>query len=293
MARVFLSYDRRDGAKAALVAKALGRAKHSVWWDREIRGGRHFSKDIERALAEAEAIVVLWSRNSVESDWVRDEAAAGRDRGRLVPATLDGSAAPLGFRQLQTVDLSSGLGRGGSEALNALALAIEEMAGPNATPSSPQLVQSSPTPMSRRVALLAIGGGAAAVGALGYWRFGRATPAPDPKVTALLDQAWQSWSQGTSEGNNQAIGLYRRATAEAPDDPDAWGFLGCAYGDRGHAWVTGAERDSCWQRARQAGRHALGLEFEECLWPRRGRLCPAEAGELDPDGSRVSASRSG
>ena len=48
-----------------------------------MRGGAQFSKVIEEALEVAEAVVVLWSKKSVESPWVRDEAAAGRDSDRL------------------------------------------------------------------------------------------------------------------------------------------------------------------------------------------------------------------
>ena len=48
----------------------------------------------------------------------RDEAAAGRDTGRLVPVTLDGTAAPLGFRQFQTIDLSHWKGRSNAPELS-------------------------------------------------------------------------------------------------------------------------------------------------------------------------------
>ena len=105
MASVFLSYDRDDSDKARPIALALEKAGHSVWWDLHVRGGAQFSKVIEEALKAADAVVVLWSQNSVESAWVRDEAAAGRDSGRLVPATIDGTEAPLGFRQFQTIDM--------------------------------------------------------------------------------------------------------------------------------------------------------------------------------------------
>ena len=105
MAGVFLSYDRDDSAAANTIAKALESAGHSVWWDLHVRGGAHFSKVIEDALKAADAVVVLWSKNSVESDWVRDEAAAGRDSRRLVPTTIDGTEPPLGFRQYQTIQL--------------------------------------------------------------------------------------------------------------------------------------------------------------------------------------------
>src|SRR5205814_6105833 len=75
MAGVFLSYDRDDSDKARILASALERAGHSVWWDLHVRGGAQFSKVIEEALKAADAVVVLWSKDSIDSAWVRDEAA--------------------------------------------------------------------------------------------------------------------------------------------------------------------------------------------------------------------------
>ena len=106
MASIFLSYDREDEPRARPVAALLERSGHSVWWDRQITGGREFAAEIEAALDAADKVVVLWSQRAVKSAWVRDEAAVGRDTGRLVPATLDGTLPPLGFRQFQTIDLS-------------------------------------------------------------------------------------------------------------------------------------------------------------------------------------------
>ena len=124
MASVFLSYDRDDEVRARPIAALLERAGHSVWWDRQIKGGREFAAEIEAALEAAEKVVVLWSERAVKSPWVRDEAAAGRDTGRLVPASLDGTPPPLGFRQFQTIDLSRGKVRGRSPQLEALLVAI-------------------------------------------------------------------------------------------------------------------------------------------------------------------------
>lgn len=128
MANVFLSYDREDSGRARSVAEALEEAGHSVWWDRHIRGGSQFSKEIEEALARAEAVVVLWSIHSVDSAWVRDEAATGRDSGRLVPARIDRTQPPLGFRQYQTIDLSRWKGR--KRSLRELVVAVESIGGP-------------------------------------------------------------------------------------------------------------------------------------------------------------------
>lgn len=106
MSQVFVSYSRQDSGLAKAVAQALEAAGHEVWWDRHIRGGSRFGKEIDEALKKADAVVVLWSRSSIESAWVQDEAAEGRDSDRLVPVLIDDCKPPLGFRQYQSIDLS-------------------------------------------------------------------------------------------------------------------------------------------------------------------------------------------
>lgn len=128
MASVFLSYDRDDSDRARHFARALEQAGHEVWWDLHVRGGAQFSKVIEEALKAAEVVVVLWSANAIESAWVRDEAAAGRDAGRLVPVTIDGTPPPLGFRQFQTADLSRWKGRGSPPPLRTLLADVDAIA---------------------------------------------------------------------------------------------------------------------------------------------------------------------
>lgn len=125
MTDVFLSYARDDLGRAKTVAAALEKAGVSVWWDRHLGGGAEYSREIERALKSAAAVVVLWSRSSVDSAWVRDEAAKGRDTGRLIPATIDGTEPPLGFGQLHTIDLQR-LPRRRSQGLEQLVSAVRE-----------------------------------------------------------------------------------------------------------------------------------------------------------------------
>lgn len=107
MAQIFLSYARADRVRVSELVAALQRAGHQVWWDRRLSAGAEFEREIEQALADADAVIVAWSAASVRSHWVRDEATAGRDTNRLVPVSLDGSAPPLGFRQLHTIDLTA------------------------------------------------------------------------------------------------------------------------------------------------------------------------------------------
>ncbi len=129
MAGVFLSYDREDLPRARSLALALEKAGHSVWWDRHIKGGAQYSKEIEQQLARADAVIVLWSQRSIDSAWVRDEAAAARDTNRLVPVRLDETEPPLGFRQYHTIDLSQWSGRGKPSQLRETFEAINALAG--------------------------------------------------------------------------------------------------------------------------------------------------------------------
>ncbi len=174
MASVFLSYDRDDSARARHFAGALEKAGHQVWWDLHVRGGAQFSDAIEEALKAADVVVVLWSRHAIESPWVRDEAAAGRDSGRLVPVTLDGTQAPLGFRQFQTIDLSRWKGRGSPAELRALFEDIEAKAAGGAESRTPKSAVPPQRPGDRLSATRRLYPWAAALIALGvagtgYW----------------------------------------------------------------------------------------------------------------------------
>ena len=112
---VFISYASADRARVQPIIAALEEAGFSVWWDGLIGGGEQFARSIEVPLERALAVVVAWSKNSLGSYWVHDEAARGRDRSRLVPLSLDGSEPPLGFRQFQTIAVGKPR-RGGHDA---------------------------------------------------------------------------------------------------------------------------------------------------------------------------------
>ncbi len=105
MTDVFVSYAAEDRERAARLAGALTALGWTVWWDRRILAGQTFDKAIERELYVAKSVVVLWSRHSVESEWVKCEAAAAAERDVLVPAAIDKIRLPLEFRRRQTADL--------------------------------------------------------------------------------------------------------------------------------------------------------------------------------------------
>jgi adenylate cyclase len=124
MADVFISYASENRATAVDLARAIESAGFSVWWDRRIEAGAIFTAEVERELLGAKAIIVAWSNAAIVSEWVRDEAAHGRDTNRLLPILIEGVLPPLGFRQRQAIDLT---GWDGSDASPALARLIDSL----------------------------------------------------------------------------------------------------------------------------------------------------------------------
>ncbi len=158
---LFISYARVDREKVRPLVDALTAANYAVWWDALIEGGAAFAMAIEDKLAAAEAVIVVWSVNSVTSDWVRDEAAHARDRKHLVPITLDGTPSPLGFGQYHAIDFSKWRGKANEPQVESLIRGIAGMGGQYLPERS--IPRAKPGGLSRRATL--IGGAGVAIAA--------------------------------------------------------------------------------------------------------------------------------
>jgi TIR domain len=179
MTDVFVSYASEDRDRAAQLASALGKFGWSVWWDRKIIAGQTFDHAIERELENAKSVIVLWSKHSIGSEWVKNEAAAAAERGVLVPATIERVKLPLEFRRKQTADLIDWKGEPSHSGFQALCEGITNTIG-GAPPHQAIPGQREKLHWNPRWALAAIAVIAVAVGLgvylTGPWR----TTAPTP-----------------------------------------------------------------------------------------------------------------
>jgi hypothetical protein len=106
MPDVFISYSRADQPLAKAIAAELAQLGVEVWWDQDLLGGEDYRKKTAGIILEAAAAIVIWSRRSVDSEWVVGEASAARERKILLPVNADGVQPPLDFRSLNTIDLT-------------------------------------------------------------------------------------------------------------------------------------------------------------------------------------------
>lgn len=130
MTDIFISFSHKDWEKAKLLADALAAEGWGVFWSVETPVGTTWREVIEENLKAAKTVVVLWSTNSVRSDWVLDEAQVARERSVLIPACIEDVELPLGFRQYQIASLTGWSGGPDDAHYLKLLAAIQDLIGP-------------------------------------------------------------------------------------------------------------------------------------------------------------------
>jgi serine/threonine-protein kinase len=187
MTDIFLSYKAEDRPRVRPLVAALEAAGHEVWWDARISGGEDWRESIAHQLDQAKCVIVAWSERSIgpEGRFVRDEAGVAQESGRYLPITIDPVRPPLGFREVQAIDLSSWGGQSEHDGFIALLSAVEAVQrGRHLPPAARSSGKASTTGLSRRVV---IGGGTAlaAVAAIGGYAIFSPTPAKAGRIVIL------------------------------------------------------------------------------------------------------------
>ncbi|MDZ4776867.1 MAG: TIR domain-containing protein [Alphaproteobacteria bacterium] len=142
---IFLSYNREDQAVARRFAEAFEGQGFSVWWDVTLRSGEAYDEITETALKTAKAVVVLWSKKSVVSRWVRAEATLADRNRTLAPCMIEPCERPVMFELVQTAELSHWDGAGDDKAWLAFLADVQRLVG-RETRAAPK---AEPSPMRR------------------------------------------------------------------------------------------------------------------------------------------------
>jgi hypothetical protein len=135
VADIFVSYAREDEDRVRVLVTALKAEGWSVFWDRRVPAGKTWRDHIGQALTSARCVLVVWSKSSVKSSFVTEEADDGKERGILIPVLLDAVVPPLGFRNIHAADLSASFLNTESEQFEELCAGIGALA-----PAAPQEV---------------------------------------------------------------------------------------------------------------------------------------------------------
>ena len=137
-----------------MVADALTAQGWSVWWDRVIPPGKQFDEVIEEALDDAHCIVVLWSKSSVTSSWVKTECGEAMRRKVLVPILIEDVKIPLEFRRVQAANLCQWHGDLAAPELNMLFSSIANLVPRSSIPGLAIATPPVPEQSTRRAPVI-------------------------------------------------------------------------------------------------------------------------------------------
>ena len=87
MARIYVSHSARDRDVAQSLVAFLEGLGWSVWWDKSSQSGYAPSDVRAGELANAELVVVIWSKSSITAPYVLSDAIAARDANKLMVVT--------------------------------------------------------------------------------------------------------------------------------------------------------------------------------------------------------------
>ncbi len=86
---IFISYARTDRAIAYITRELLQNEGWEVWLDEEIAVGEEWRDELDERLFAADAVVVLWTQHSTQSEWVVKEATFALEHDKIYGVKLD------------------------------------------------------------------------------------------------------------------------------------------------------------------------------------------------------------
>lgn len=150
---IFISYSREERPAARHFAESFAKEGFSVWWDAVLRSGETFDEVIEKELRAARAVVVLWSKRSVASRWVRAEATLADRANKLVPVIIEVCDRPIIFELTHAAELADWTGDTSDSRWQILVSDLRRLVGGGEEVSPPPPVVEMPAPQPEPVAV--------------------------------------------------------------------------------------------------------------------------------------------
>ena len=109
MSYIFISYSHKDKEYAHRLEKALKRKGFEVWLDDRIDYGTQWPKTIAEELDGCEALILIMTVHSYDSNWVQNELSRANRKGKnIFPLLLEGDEPWLSVEATQYVDVRGG-----------------------------------------------------------------------------------------------------------------------------------------------------------------------------------------
>ncbi|MDQ5767317.1 TIR domain-containing protein [Thiothrix subterranea] len=157
---IFLSYSTKDRDRLKPLFQALAQQGWSVFWDHQsIHTGENWHRKIEEAINNSRCVVVVWSKHSIHSEWVLEEASRGKARDVLLPIRIDAIEPPFGFGMRQAGDFTGWNGKGDHPAFIELAAQIYGLLGRGSQPLPPPPKSRQGVVLAGVTAVAVAGGG--------------------------------------------------------------------------------------------------------------------------------------
>ncbi len=99
---IFVSYSRRDADSAIKILASIDFCGLKAWFDGDMPLGADFGEVIEQRITDSRFVLVIWSHNSVASQWVKKEATLALQMNKLRAVQIDDCALPPEFAHVHT-----------------------------------------------------------------------------------------------------------------------------------------------------------------------------------------------
>lgn len=274
MAEVFLSYTHEDADAVRRIEKALRDLGVEVWIDNRLATGAHLTEHIQQQIAEAQAVIVCWSKKAVESKWVYGEALYALHNDKLTPVIVASCELRPPFNTVLASDLTSWRGEVNHPGWQRLLLSLEKALDGVRKLADPELVKefgvsnlgiATPQATQRRrwmraIVIAGVGIPALATAAVAGFFVNqmneeRRVRQDEQKQAQQHTDVLTAWQSAREIGSSQAL---KQFVADYPDSP---------YGTQAERLIAYAEA-----RESQALSDADRAAAEQRAWDRAVQL---------------------